>query len=324
MLIHTDGSITIHYVYELPFEFDSEGWDDLVLMGASSTHAVGLKRDGTWISAGEYRNGECDVEGWTDIVQLQVGYHYTVGLKADGTVVATGDNWNGRCNVSQWTDIVKIAVSPNDDKYTSVTLGLKSDGTVVAAGGTKESDKTFVGRWKNVIDISAGQAGSFGLTREGKILSTYDELYYQVSKDHKFENAIGIMAYGNNYYPILLKKSDNTFEAIGSDADIYNKHLNDVENLLKDAGKTPSESQEASSTEGLTDSECEQLAVDYLKKMLKNPDSLQVHSTSSIMSGDSYIVTIDYSAMNGFGGYNRETFICMVDENGNVSAAGSY
>ena len=176
MLIHSDGSITINYQYELPFEFDSEGWNDLVLMGASSTHAVGLKSDGTWISAGEYRNGECDVEEWTDIVQLQVGYHYTVGLKADGTVVATGVNQYGRCNVSQWTDIVKIAVSP-EDYYDTVTLGLKSDGTVVAAGN-KNSDQTFVGRWKNVIDICAGANGSVGLTKEGKILSTDDELYY--------------------------------------------------------------------------------------------------------------------------------------------------
>ena len=123
---------------------------------------------------------------------------------------------------------------------------------------------------------------------------------------------------------MLIKKADNTVEAIDINANIYNKYLNDAESLLEKTNTAPSELQETDSTEGLTSSECEQLAVDYLKKMLKNPDSLQVHSTSSIMSGDSYIVTIDYSAMNGFGGYNRETFICKVDENGKVSAAGSY
>lgn len=329
MLIHSDGSIVPLYT---EFEFDNEEWHDLVLMGASETHAVGLKQDGTWISAGEYRNGECDVEEWTDIVQLQVGKNFTVGLKSDGTVVATGENRDGRCNVSKWTDIVKIAVSPAIDEgyskkgYYSITLGLKSDGTVVATGGEKNSDQTFVGRWKNVIDICAGEYASYGITKEGKILTTSEYFSKYVPKDQKCENAIGIMVYYGEIgsIPILVTKVDNTFEAFGKNADIFNKYLSDPDSLLEDMNKDPSESQKADSSKSLTSSECQQIALDYLKKMLKNPDSLQVHSNSATKSGDSYIVEIDYSAMNGFGGYNRETFICTVDKDGNVSGAFSY
>lgn len=68
----------------------------------------------------------------------------------------------------------------------------------------------------------------------------------------------------------------------------------------------------------------EQIASTYLKSKLKNPDSLQVHSISSYVSNGYYVVSIDYSAMNGFGGYNRKTFYCMIDGNGTVKTAYSF
>ena len=52
---------------------------------------------------------------------------------------------------------------------------------------------------------------------------------------------------------------------------------------------------------------CYNVAVDYLKNMLKNPESLQIHSYSTTYTGDGYRFAIDYSAMNSFGGYTRET-----------------
>jgi hypothetical protein len=57
------------------------------------------------------------------------------------------------------------------------------------------------------------------------------------------------------------------------------------------------------------------IAVSYaesvLKGRLKNPDSLQIHSSKihvDFEHGDYhyYSITIDYSAQNGFGGYNRD------------------
>ena len=71
-----------------------------------------------------------------------------------------------------------------------------------------------------------------------------------------------------------------------------------------------------------SETECEKIALDYLKNHLKNPDSLQVHSTSSSKSGDEYTFIIDYSAMNSFGGYTRSTYICVVDSvDGKVTTA---
>lgn len=58
-------------------------------------------------------------------------------------------------------------------------------------------------------------------------------------------------------------------------------------------------------------------AVKLLSSQLRNPSSLTVNSTSGTFIIDSetiyYNFIIDYSAMNGFGGYNRDTFYCAIE-----------
>ena len=65
-----------------------------------------FKNDGTVISLGNNKNGECNVENWNDIVMVSAALNHSVGLKSDGTVVAVGDNSNGQCDVSSWKDDV--------------------------------------------------------------------------------------------------------------------------------------------------------------------------------------------------------------------------
>jgi alpha-tubulin suppressor-like RCC1 family protein len=65
-------------------------------------HTIGLKSDGTVVSAGNDSSGQCDVDGWMDIIKVAAGYDHTVGLKSDGTVVAVGNNEYGQCDISNW------------------------------------------------------------------------------------------------------------------------------------------------------------------------------------------------------------------------------
>ena len=59
---------------------------------------------------------------------------------------------------------------------------------------------------------------------------------------------------------------------------------------------------------------CWETAKEYFENLLwKNPDSLTIHDHTSTIDEYSYIFTIDYSAQNGFGGYNRETAIIVVN-----------
>ena len=54
-----------------------------------------------------------------------------------------------------------------------------------------------------------------------------------------------------------------------------------------------------------SENECYSVAASYLKSVLKNPNSLQIHSHSTVNYDDTYCFVFDYSAQNSFGGYTR-------------------
>lgn len=56
---------------------------------------------------------------------------------------------------------------------------------------------------------------------------------------------------------------------------------------------------------GYSESDCYSVAAAYLKSVLKNPSSLQIHSYRTITYDDTYCFVFDYSAQNSFGGYTR-------------------
>jgi len=62
-----------------------------------------------------------------------------------------------------------------------------------------------------------------------------------------------------------------------------------------------------------SETRCYNVAISYLKKYLKNPSSLTIHEYTSKKNGDEYTFVIDYSAQNGFGGYNREKYLVTVN-----------
>ena len=223
----SDGSTFVYRGYGTflernSYELDDE-WTDMALVADGLDHAVGLKKNGTWISTGEYRNNECDVDSWKDIIALDVGYEHTVGLKSDGTVVATGSNRYKQCDVSQWSDIIAIAVAEN------VTIGLKSDGTVVATGDDSH-DQCFVGRWKNIIAIQNDDKATVGLTKEGKIVSTNKEVettYNLLMPEDYLVDEVAKFYCNANYYfhdgnsgrhesYIMFVKKDGTVDLFGT------------------------------------------------------------------------------------------------------------
>ena len=83
---------------------------------------------------------------------------------------------------------------------------------------------------------------------------------------------------------------------------------------------------------GVSSANHDAIAISYaesnLKNQLKNPESLQIHSSKVYVDfewGDYhyYTITIDYSAQNGFGGYNRNSdydVILKINKNTNVAS----
>ena len=63
-----------------------------------------------------------------------------------------------------------------------------------------------------------------------------------------------------------------------------------------------------------SESECWTRARTYFNNLAwKNPSSVTIHSYFTSASDGGYVFYIDYSAMNGFGGYNRETYMIKVN-----------
>ena len=140
-------------------------WTNMIMIACGFDHSVGLKSDGTVIAVGSNGSGECDVDGWKDIMKIAAGLDHTIGLKKNGTVVATGSDEYGKLEVKGWKDIVAVAAGSH------FTVGLKKDGTVLAVG--KDCSGILdVSDWTDIVAISASYSNILGLKKDGTVVNT--------------------------------------------------------------------------------------------------------------------------------------------------------
>lgn len=72
-------------------------------------------------------------------------------------------------------------------------------------------------------------------------------------------------------------------------------------------------------TANYSESQCYSAAAAYLKSVLKNPSSLQIHTYRTINYDETYCFVFDYSAQNSFGGYTRsDAYIWITKATGEV------
>ena len=187
---------------------DVSGWTDIAAIAAGDCHTVGLKADGTVVSVGDNKYGQCDVSGWTDIAAVAISNYHTVGLRADGTVVAVGWNEYGECDVSGWKDIAAVAAG------TWYTIGLKADGTVVAVGD-KNYGQCNVSRWTDIAAVAAGYKYTVDLKADGTVVAVGDNKYGQC--DVSGWKDIAAVAAGS-YHTVGIK-ADGTVVAVGRNDD---------------------------------------------------------------------------------------------------------
>ena len=67
-------------------------WTDMAKIIIGENWVLGLKRDGTVLSAGMAGANPPDVSGWSDIMDLGTGRDYCVGVKSSGSLVFAGDH----------------------------------------------------------------------------------------------------------------------------------------------------------------------------------------------------------------------------------------
>lgn len=147
-------------------------WKGLIAVDSGYYHVIGLKRDGTCVSAFHtpgMKEGAsyapADVSSWKDIVAVSGGHRHSAGLRADGTVVTAGANLVDAKKIGQWTDIVAISAGAG------FTVGVRRNGTCVAVG-TNEQGQCEVSEWKDIVTVATGGNHTIGLKADGKVVAT--------------------------------------------------------------------------------------------------------------------------------------------------------
>lgn len=197
---------------------EADSWTDIVEVAVGWTQIVGLKKDGTVVTAGFSASDFEGVDQWSNIIDVDAGESITVGLKADGTVVTC----DLAPDVSGWTDIVAVSCSSN------YIVGLKSDGTVVAASGREGDDpRTDVSGWSDIVAVSAGLNHCVGLKSDGTVVSTkiLDPEYDKGETD--VDSWTDIVEISANYTHTLGLKSDGTVVYAGAFGDNDTFSVND-------------------------------------------------------------------------------------------------
>lgn len=186
---------------------DVDGWSDIMAVSEGLTYTVGLKSDGTVVTAGKDSAGRCDVSSWSDIVAISAGFENTAGLKSDGTVVVMGANQFGQCNVGDWSDIVVVSAGEYH------TVGVKSDGTVVAVG-KNSCGQCDVSDWSDVVAVSAGGSHTVALKSDGTVVAVGANSYGQCDVS-SWKDIVAVSA-GRSHTVGL--KSDGTVVTVGDNS----------------------------------------------------------------------------------------------------------
>lgn len=131
------------------------------LISAGDFHTLAVKSDGTVLSTGKNRHGQCDVGTWSNIVAVAAGSEFSVGVLRNGTVVSCGKKHSDSRNVSGWRNIVAVSAGAED------IMGLTSAGLAVFSGNSLLSGRS----WANIASVEAsGYLTMLGVTQTGRVV----------------------------------------------------------------------------------------------------------------------------------------------------------
>lgn len=203
---------------------DMLNWNDIVSISVRGEIVIGLRSNGTVVTAKRLKDDSYDsyinTDEWTDIVAVSAGEQYVVGLRNDGTVKAASllqPDGYGETDVTSWKNIVAI------DTAWQLTVGLDQSGNVYATGCHAEELQNEIeisktnenenARWTDVVAISVGGSGDIyrgkghivGLTKDGRVVAVGDNDFGQCDVDEwEGEDIIAVSA--GNYHTVALTK----------------------------------------------------------------------------------------------------------------------
>lgn len=143
-------------------------WTDIVALGTSGSHIVGVQKNGRVVAEGVNRYGQCDVSGWQNVASVvgNLPNEVTLALKKDGTALAAGKIKPEERNcISRWKNVVELSCGGRYDYH---IVGLFEDG-IVAATGFNGYGQCDVSQWRDVVSIACGQNQTVAIKKNGTV-----------------------------------------------------------------------------------------------------------------------------------------------------------
>ncbi len=143
LIIKKDGSISIGGLDAGLVSDDVKSWKNIIQICAEGSSVVGLKHDGTVVTAGFTENP--DLSEWQNINKVYLDHHGDIfGLCEKGKVrchvpdKSSYDDYNINIEaVESWTGIEKITWIDDDSAKETIVIGFLNDGRIVS---TRELD----------------------------------------------------------------------------------------------------------------------------------------------------------------------------------------
>ena len=173
-VLENDGTVALIAMDEeagIPDGFEeAEEWTEISQIAGCSGRVstgilLGLREDGTVVSAA-HPGYPGRLEGdWTQIASLYAGDYAIGAIRKDGTAQFLEDRpeYNyGQYNTSGWEDLTQLALGQYH------TAGLRSDGTVYATG-RNDAGQCDVEGWTDIVYIAAGDSCTVGVRADGTL-----------------------------------------------------------------------------------------------------------------------------------------------------------
>lgn len=228
----------------------SEADPQIIQVSVSEYHAIGLRSDGTVVSAGRTAFGECNVYEWKDVVEVHALDGVTIGLRSDGSLLIAGRSGTMWQEASEWQEVEKVYCTDIEDGRSKPTLlGLTSDGRVLSSGfEAADTGDTPISGWENITELYLNHCGIVGLKSDGTIYSGFNsfdalernnriaELTTIVHSCHSWRD-IQKVALVDRFHPcaIGLKRNGDLVVAGSSD---YQEAVSDWTDIVDIAGSS--------------------------------------------------------------------------------------
>ncbi len=214
------------------------------LISAGNFHTLAVKSDGTVLSTGKNRHGQCDVGAWSNIVAVAAGGDFSVGVLRNGMVVTCGKKHSNSRNVRGWKNIISVSAGAEDiigltsdglavfsnnsplsgrtwanitsveaSGYTTM-LGVTKSGRVVVGGCNDQRYVSYLSTWSNIVSIAAGCTHVVGLYSSGTVTTIWNN-DYDFGQCDNLENWRNIVAIAAGFDHTVGLRSDGTVVAAG-------------------------------------------------------------------------------------------------------------